>query len=279
MKWLGPRSYLEVSRDDFLAWRDAESPNRKPAGMQLQVASVRSFYAWLTQTGRLSANPCPNMVVRKRPQEPNVPTTAQFLKLRASVQHDPYKSALLELLAGSGLRIDAVLSLRRDQVILANPAPADVDWRNRPGAPVTISGPPTKPVDFIRMDSDHSKNGQGPMIPLTPCAARALRRYMAHATPLDGRVFSRSYAAAYRTIREAGKGVGLKISPHTLRHLYGCLMYYRNLDGKERDPVWVRDAMCHRSIQGTDTYLRAARFVVANDFDWHEIVWHWDPGV
>lgn len=86
-----------------------------------------------------------------------------------------------------------------------------------------------------------------------------------------------SYASAYRYVVDAGAAVGLDISPHSMRHLYACLMYFRNLDGESHDPVWVRDAMCHASIGMTDRYMKLARYVVLNDFDWHEIVWHWVP--
>jgi len=275
LRWLAGRSIYEVKREDFLRWREEEAPRRKPGGMQLVVSAVRSFYAWLLETGRLQSNPCPALVIRKTHEDPRVPTSAEFLRLRSSVQHSPHKLALIELLVGSGLRIDAALSMRYDQVLLNNGVEAP-DWRRRDGATVAF-GPPTRPVDYIRMDCEHSKSRRAVMIPLTPCAARALRRWMRpDAQPTD-RVFPFSYASAYRYVVDAGAAVGLDVSPHSMRHLFACLMYYRNLDGEAHDPVWVRDAMCHSSIGMTDRYMRMARYVVLNDYDWCEIVWHWVP--
>lgn len=275
MRWLNGRSIYEVKREDFLRWREEEAPKRKPGGMQLVVSAVRSFYAWLLETQRIPANPCPAIVIRKTHEDTTVPTSAQFLRLRSSVQNALHKSALIEVLVGSGLRIDAALSMRYEQVVLSNGLGLP-DWRKRDCADV-VYGPPTKPTDYIRMDTEHSKSRRAVMIPITPCAARALRRWMrSDARPTD-RVFEFSYASAYRYVVDAGASVGLDISPHSMRHLYACLMYFRNLDGESHDPVWVRDAMCHASIGMTDRYMKLARYVILNDFDWHEIVWHWVP--
>jgi integrase len=270
LRWLNGRSIYDVKREDFLRWREEEAPKRKPGGMQLVVSAVRSFYAWLLETQRIPANPCPAIVIRKTHEDPSVPTSAQFLRLRASVQKSAHKSALIEVLVGSGLRIDAALSMRYDQVVLSA--------GSRDGSDV-VYGSPTKPMDYIRMDTEHSKSRRAVMVPITPCAARALRRWMrTDAQPTD-RVFPFSYASAYRYVVDAGRAVGLDISPHSMRHLYACLMYFKNLDGESHDPVWVRDAMCHSSIGMTDRYMKLARYVVGNDFEWHAIVWHWVPDV
>jgi integrase len=279
LKWLGERSIYEVKREDFLAWREVEAPRRKPAGMQLVVSAVRSFYKWLLETGRIAANPCPAIVIRKAHEEPSVMTTEEFLRLRENVQHDRGKSALIELLAGSGLRIDAALHLRYEQILLSNPSNEPFDWRNRGDPALPLMIPPVRPTDYVMMDPEHSKSRRAVRVPITPCAARALRRFMAPGADPKDLVFRRSYAGAYRMIRDAGQRVGLDISPHSFRHFYACLMCFRTLDGTQRDLIWVRDAMCHSSVQVTDLYLRMARYSVLNEFDWHSVVWHWVPPV
>jgi integrase len=277
MRWLNGRSIYEVVREDFLRWREEEAPKRKPSGMQLVVSAVRSFYAWLLETQRIPANPCPALVIRKTHEDPRVPTSAQFLQLRAAVQHYPQRSALIEVLVGSGLRIDAALSLRYEQVLLSTGVESP-DWRRqRQETTVVVSEAPSRPTDYIRMDTEHSKSRRAVMIPLTPCAARALRRWMRPDARPDERVFTCCYGSAYRYVRDAGASIGVEISPHSLRHLYACLMYFKNLDGESHDPVWVRDAMCHSSVAMTDRYMRMARYVILNEYDWHEIVWHWTP--
>jgi integrase len=279
LRWLDGRSIYEVKREDFLRWREEEAPKRKPSGMQLVVSAVRSFYAWLLETQRIPANPCPALVIRKTHEDPRVPTSAQFLQIRAAVQHYPQRSALIEVLVGSGLRIDAALSLRHDQVLLSNGVESP-DWRRqRQESGETFAEAPTRPTDYIRMDAEHSKSRRAVMIPITPCAARALRRWMKPEAKSEDRVFQCCYGSAYRYVRDAGASIGVDLSPHSLRHLYACLMYHRNLDAQSHDPVWVRDAMCHSSVAMTDRYMRMARYVVLNEFDWHEIVWHWVPGV
>jgi integrase len=278
MRWLAGRSIYEVCREDFLRWREEEAPKRKPSGMQLVVSAVRSFYAWLMETQRIKSNPCPAIVIRKLHEDPNVPTSAQFLKLRAAVQHQPQRSALIEVLAGSGLRIDAALSMRYEQVLLSNGAGAP-DWRQCQERVEAVFGPPNRPTDYIRMDPEHSKSRRAVLVPITPCAARALRRWMRPDAKPEDRVFECCYGSAYRYVRDAGAAIGAEISPHSLRHLYACLMYFKNLDGQSHDAVWVRDAMCHSSVAMTDRYMKLARYVVLNDCDWHEIVWHWVPDV
>jgi len=278
VKWMEGRSLLDAKRDDFLRWREVEAPRRKPAGMQLQVAGVRSFYKWIMETQRLPANPCPEMIVHKKPTDPSFPDSQQFLALRDSVQHDLRKSALIELLAGSGLRIDAALALRKDQLVFAGNPDFVQDWRSRPNFAGPSAGQPMKVRDRIRIDPNHCKGYMASYVPVTPCASAAVQRFLA-AFPCenDARIFRWSYASAYRVVHDAGRRIGLKICPHSMRHFFGCMMYHRSLDNTERDLCWIRDAMGHSSVAVTNLYLRLAGIVVHHDIDWHEIVWHWTP--
>lgn len=279
-RWLGARSLLEAKRADFLAWREFEAPRRKPGGMQLQVSGVRSFYSWAFETQRIGGNPFPSMIVHRKPEDPKVPTTAQFLALRQHVYANVRKSALIELLAGSGLRIDAAISLRRDQLVLGGPNETANDWRARPNQPAPIDVQPMQVRDYIRIDPNHCKGYRASMVPMTPCAARAVKRYLETIPDMpDEPIFHWSYASAYRVVRDTSAAVGLRLSPHSFRHFFGCLMYWRSLDNTEHDTVWVRDAMGHSNIAVTDLYFRLARVIVHHDVDWHEVVWHGRPSV
>jgi len=275
LKWLG-KSPLTAVRSDFLAWREEESKHRKPGGLQLYISGIKSFYAWLTETQRIPANPCPGMIVHKSQVDPSLPTTSQFLDMRKYITNDLRKSALIEFLAGSGLRIDAALAVTKEQLILDEEREISPNWRSSPNTGSTICDPPTTVKNYVKTTPDHCKGYRANLVPMTPCSSRALQRYLKNSPPKEGQpIFNFSYANAYRIVRMVGNlGAGVRVSPHSLRRFYGCLMYYRNLEGAEHDVIWVRDAMGHSSISVTDTYLRMARVVVRNEVDWHSIVWH-----
>lgn len=277
-EWLSPKTLIEAERNDFIRWRQEQTVSQ--ASLKIFVVALRSFYDWMTESRRLAINPFPDMVVRVVHQDPtNVPTSAQFLKLRLLVQHDPETSALVELLAGSGLRIDAAMSLRPDQIVMREEEPSSGgSWATPSCIPLSEYGPPNKAMDYIKIDPEHCKGRVASVAFLTPCARRALHRWMSLNRPSeDAPVFGFTYRTADRRVHNAGLKVGLDISPHSLRHLFGCLMYHRNIDGGEHDLIWVRDALSHSNVSVTDTYLKLARTTVVEDGDWHEIIWRWHP--
>ena len=62
------------------------------------------------------------------------------------------------------------------------------------------------------------------------------------------------------------------LHPHSLRHFYAYLMYYRNWYGNRKDITDLRDLLGHQCISTTNIYLVHESQVVDNDRDWIRVM-------
>ena len=238
--------FASVRRETLIEWMESMVSKRlMPRSRALAVSSVRKFYGWMLETGRIAANPVPSsMGVKVKDQEVTSMTAAEFLAIRRSmVEKQPLKIvAALELMAGSGLRVGAIVTIRQAHLNLEGQRPHVM-------------------VD----DGMACKGKRAGEVPLTPFAAAAMRRYLA--TLPDG-YKGPLFDVSEQTVRDWCDKASSGLYPHALRHFYCAMMYYRNLDGGRNDAVWVRDAAGHSSIAITDKYLKAARRVCQSDTEW-----------
>ncbi len=241
-----------ATREHLIAWRESMQ-TRAASGMSIAFAAARSLFDFL----KIEDN-FPKFKVRQKKQEPtDVPTVAQFLAMRELLKkpvHDARcvpaitRQALFETLAGSALRISALLSLRRKHLFLD---------RERPYVMV-VAG---------EVDCKGKSAGQ---VPLSPYAARVMALHLsARQVQDDDLVFDLSEEVV-RKILNAIAPSGLKMKPHSLRHYCCSMWYYMNFDGGRHDIVWVRDGAGHASVSTTDGYLKMARRVVSNDTEWRQ---------
>lgn len=250
-EWLNGRgtTLVRASRGDIVAYRETLG-DRAAAGLCVVLAALRSFYEYAIDAGRLDASPVPiHMRVGVKRQEPkDVPTAAQFLAMRAKASDDT--RPLLDMLAGTGLRISAFLSMK-----VCN-------------ARLNLDGKSYISVDAATMSCKGHIAGS---VPVTPHAARVMDAWIkARGLVADDRIIRHGE----NTVRDAVIAVRTPelpgLVPHSLRHFYVSMLYWRNLDGGKFDVVWVRDAAGHSNIATTDTYLRLARTICAGDAEWEE---------
>lgn len=64
------------------------------------------------------------------------------------------------------------------------------------------------------------------------------------------------------------------LHPHSLRHFYTYIMWYRNWYGNRKDLVDLRDLLGHKDITTTDIYLvnEIAHDIIDNDRDWIRVM-------
>lgn len=257
--WLEPRALtlIHATPDSIVAYKTALSGRRKPAGAALALASIRSFYNHLVASGALAVSPVPaDLRVRKKAQEPAcVPTAEQYLAMRerlhvvggtgrGAIPLDT-RVAIIELMAGSGLRIAAMLSLKRRHLRFGS-----------------------RPIIMVEADSMSCKGHLAGEVPITPYAADIMGKWIAAHNPApDAPLFDVSDAMVRKVLRQI-EPPDLHLKPHSLRHFYCSMAYYRNMDGGTKDAVWVRDAAGHSSIAVTDRYLKMARRVCQSDALW-----------
>lgn len=240
--------------DDFLAWR--ESMHRKPRGVSLALASARSFYNFLEDRGILRPNPFPrSLTVKIKHQEPiDVPSAVQFLNcIRPGLEDTRWsrrdaltRRAIVETLAGTGLRIASLLTMCKRHLRIDE----------------------QRPYVIIDPHDMACKGRTAGAVPMSPYAAKVLREYLA-AHPSDGPVFDMPKHQIRRMLHTLAPD-DLCLKPHSLRHFYCSMTYFRNFDGGRNDIIWVRDAAGHSSVSTTDGYLKMARRVVQDDTTWEK---------
>lgn len=247
------RTLRTADREDFIAWRQSMN-DRAGSGIAIAVVAARSFYQILKR------KECdfPDFKVKIKRQEPiDVPSVKQFLVVRELLQKpttdkraidQATREAIVETLAGSGLRIEAFLSLRVHHIHTDNARPYIL-------------------VDAADMGC---KGNRAQTIPLAPYAAAVLAKYIASRGIEGPELVFKVSGSMVRKLLIQVEPDGVHLKPHSLRHFYCSATYFRNFDGGRTDPVWVRDAAGHSSIATTDNYLRMAKRVVQTDAEWEK---------
>ena len=225
------RSYLASLMDAKVA----------PGSIARKLSTLRSFYRFLQQTGRVDANPCEGMRGPKRERRlPSFLTEEEVSALVTSPEQDRPQGvrnrALLELLYAAGVRVAEVFNLNV----------ADLDL-SPDGGLLRVRG----------------KGNKQRVVLVGRPAARALKRYLRQGRPAlakgaqealflnrDGERLS--MRAVQTIVHKAALASGLdkRAHPHLLRHTFATHM----LDGGA-DLRVVQELMGHASANTTQIYL------------------------
>ena len=225
------RSYLASLMDAKVA----------PGSIARKLSTLRSFYRFLQQTGRVEANPCEGMRGPKRERRlPSFLTEEEVSALVMSPEQDRPQGvrnrALLELLYAAGVRIAEVFNL--------NVADSEL---SPDGGLLRVRG----------------KGNKQRVVLVGRPAARALKRYLRQGRPAlakgaqealflnrDGERLS--MRAVQTIVHKAALASGLdkRAHPHLLRHTFATHM----LDGGA-DLRVVQELMGHASANTTQIYL------------------------
>jgi len=235
----------ETDIDAWLAHLHQREPRVRPATLRRFQASLRRFYRWLIEQGRITADPLlniqPPVVAERFPKtlsERNVedllaaPDTNTPLGLR--------DRALLEVLYATGLRVSELVGLKLFNVSLDD-----------------------------RVVRSFGKGGKERLVPLGEIAADWLRHWLRDGRPvlLKGRacdfVFVTNRAdgmtrqMAWALIKKHALAVGIpreKISPHVLRHAFATHLLNHGADLRV-----VQLLLGHADISTTQIYTHVAR--------------------
>jgi integrase/recombinase XerC len=255
---LNEKDFAAPSYDDFKAWK-ASLSGMAQSSKALQLSGVRAFYKFLMRTGRIKDNPFPgDFIVRVKHQEPKtIPTVSQFLTLRrAATSLGSSERLALELLAGSGLRVNALLSLKPKHLRLGT----------------------ARPSILVDAEDMSCKGNVADEIPISPYAAEMLKHEIAdRSIGPDDNIFYVSDVTVRSWLAKVDRASGLNLGlvPHGLRHFFCCMTYWRDFDGGHNNAVWVQKAAGHASLETTTIYLdRALRIGVTEEL-WNE----WAKGV
>ena len=215
---------------------DLHAAGLKPRSIQRSVSAIRSFFAYLIQSGLCSHNPASAAIVPKSARKlPKVldPDQASALFNEQNVAPSPRSirdRALLELLYGSGLRLSEAVGLNV----------SDVDFAQ----------------GFARVVGKGNKIRNAP---LGQICISALKDWLAvHPEPSsDAPLFTArgKHRIAPRTVQQRLKAIGLRtlgsdeLHPHMLRHSFATHLLESSGDLRA-----VQELLGHADIATTQIY-------------------------
>ena len=234
-------SLLQVIRNDIDQYaHHLTASGKSPATVTRSIASIKSFYSFLSTEGYIQTNPARGCTTvkaeRKLPQILTGKEVELFLEQPECVDFKGYRDrAMLELLYATGIRVSELINL-------------DVDDLNLDGG-------------FLRCTS----KGKERVIPLYPAAIRALSDYVSEIRPqlveseeeaalfvnMNGERMSRQ--GFWKLIKHYQEKAGIQkeITPHTLRHSFAAHLLENGADLRS-----IQEMLGHADISSTQIYTQ-----------------------
>ena len=209
-----------------------------PATLHRLKASVRSFFAWAEETGKVASNPARFVrLQRLNPKPPVFLTEREKRQLLKTLRQTDTREArrdrvIIELFLGTGIRLQELVGL-------------DVDDVNLDAKHVRIVGKGNVPqVKFLKTDLRSLLRGY---------LAERRRMGTGERTALflsnrDMRLTARQVARRLDTWVKAAR-INKHLGPHALRHTFATHLY-----AKSGDILIVQRALGHASLSTTQVY-------------------------
>jgi integrase/recombinase XerD len=238
----------DVDRDDVTAFAAALARlELAPTTVQRRVSAVKSFHKFLVREGLAEHHPTADIPLPKTPQHlPDVLSIEQAdLLLSQPFEDGPAGTrdrAVLEVLYGCGLRASELAELDLTDLELER--------------------------GFLRV---FGKGGKERLVPIAGAAIGALREYLGRSRPhlrpaasrtaqdpdavflsVRGRRLTRQ--SVFDIVRRYGRGVGLHVHPHTLRHSFATHLLEGGADLRA-----LQEMLGHADISTTQTYTHVDR--------------------
>jgi len=248
--WLEPRAEPiatanEASINAYLAHLSSRVGGIKAASQRRLMASLRRFFRWLLDQGRLRGDPLIN--IEKPRSIERFPKTLSEQKVEALLDAADVATplglrdkAMLELLYATGLRVSELVSIRMFEISLNDNV-------------VRVLG----------------KGAKERLVPLGQIAAEWLQRYLVAARAellkqhTSDAVFVTTHGAGmtrqmfWMLVKKYAARVGIpreKISPHVLRHAFATHLLNHGADLRV-----VQLLLGHADISTTQVYTHVAR--------------------
>jgi integrase/recombinase XerD len=225
---------------------------KKPATVARKISSLKRFFGYLQDTGRIKENPVGGFASPKISRyHPDYLSPEEIAKIIDSADPESQNCrrdrAVVELLYGSGLRISELLDITL----------SDIEFE----------------AGFVRVTGKGNKQR---LVPLGRLAAKAIVNYLPQRDQLKpaapnlfvnrfGRRFSR--VGMWRLIGNLVSRSGLRknITPHTFRHSFATHLIEGGADLRV-----VQEMLGHADITTTEIYTRVDRdYIVAEHRKYH----------
>ena len=216
---------------------------KSPATVTRSTASIKSFYAYLLQSGAIKANPAKSVAAMKVERKyPEILTNREvelFLEQPKCVDEKGFRDhAMLELLYATGIRVSELIGLNVEDVNLS--------------------------AGFIRCTS----RGKERIVPLCHTAVKALEDYVRNIRPriiadeeehalfvnMNGERMSRQGFWKIIKYYQEKAEIDKDITPHTLRHSFAVHLLENGADLRS-----IQEMLGHADISSTQIYTHVVK--------------------
>ena len=216
---------------------------KSPATVTRSTASIKSFYAYLLQSGAIKANPANSVAAMKVERKyPEILTNREvelFLEQPKCVDEKGFRDhAMLELLYATGIRVSELIGLNVEDVNLS--------------------------AGFIRCTS----RGKERIVPLYHTAVKALEDYVRNIRPriiadeeehalfvnMNGERMSRQGFWKIIKYYQEKAEIDKDITPHTLRHSFAVHLLENGADLRS-----IQEMLGHADISSTQIYTHVVK--------------------
>ena len=216
---------------------------KSPATVTRSTASIKSFYAYLLQSGAIKANPAKSVAAMKVERKyPEILTNREvelFLEQPKCVDEKGFRDhAMLELLYATGIRVSELIGLNVEDVNLS--------------------------AGFIRCTS----RGKERIVPLYHTAVKALEDYVRNIRPriiadeeehalfvnMNGERMSRQGFWKIINYYQEKAEIDKDITPHTLRHSFAVHLLENGADLRS-----IQEMLGHADISSTQIYTHVVK--------------------
>ncbi len=245
--WLldtGITDLKKVSRDTVSEYlHHMADQGKSPATITRSTASIRSFYNYMMQAGRVKSNPAKAVTTAKVERKcPEILTNREVELFLEQPKCDDEKGfrdhAMLELLYATGIRVSELIGLDVNDVNLS--------------------------VGFVRCRSKEKER----IVPLYPAAVKALEDYVRDIRPrliadeeenalfvnMSGERMSRQGFWKIIKYYQEKAHIEKDITPHTLRHSFAAHLLENGADLRS-----IQQMLGHSDISSTQVYTQLVK--------------------
>lgn len=249
----GAQEVEAVSNTDVVSYLlKLKGENKSAATVNRKLASLRAYYNFLQEKGRITANPTTGIkspkIERKELAYLSLEEVDRLLAIPDASVRGIRDRAILELLYATGIRVN--------EIIAANVA--DVNLR----------------IGFFTCPGEF---GKARIIPIGRPARKAVEEYIFDARDLllkerksENALFVNYYGqrmtrqGLWKILKEYAEKAGIsnKLTPHTLRNSFAVHMIQNGADLKS-----LQDLLGHEDISATQVYLSVTKNRIKDVYD------------
>ena len=243
---------ISASKDDITSYlRYLQSLGKSPSTVSRCAASLKRYYAYLIEKGKIRNNPAAGISLEKHGRRlPSILTNHEVdLFLSQPDVRDPKgirDKAMLELLYASGIRVSELIGLNLEDVNLS--------------------------VGFLVCRSADKER----VIPLYRVAVKSIQEYLQNVRPIltadsgesalfvnvNGSRMSRQ--GFWKIVKgyQTKAGIKKEITPHTLRHSFAAHLLENGADIRD-----IQEMLGHADISTTQIYTKVIRSHLKEIYD------------